>query len=229
MTVDATSALELSTIVGLACVLLGLPVATFFGWILARKNFRGKSLLSLFLFFPLALPPVVTGLMLLHFLGRETIIGKIFTQMGLPLTFSIYGAILASFVVGLPLFVMMIRSAFEAVDKRYEEVALTLGLSKTQVFFKITLPLALPGVLAGAVLCFVRAMGEFGATSIIAGNIEGETRTIPLALYSLMESPNGWESGRTLVIISLVMSFLSIAFYEVLIKWHRERLELIDE
>ena len=229
MIVDTYSAFEISVIVGLACVIISLPVATFFGHLLARKVFPGKSLLSLLILFPLALPPVVTGLSLLHFLGRETTVGKLFHSIGLPLTFSLYGAILASFVVGLPLFVMMVRAAFEAVDKRYEDVALTLGLSRTQVFLKITLPLAMPGILAGAVLCFVRAMGEFGATSIIAGNIEGETRTIPLALYTLMESPDGWESGRNLIIISLAMSFLSIAFYEVLIKWHRKRLELIDE
>ena len=123
----------------------------------------------------------------------------------------------------------MIRSAFEAVDKRYEEVAFTLGLTPAKIFFKISLPLAIPGVLAGAVLNLARSMGEFGATSIISGNIEGETRTISLALYSLLEAPDGMESGRTLVIVSLIMSFLSLALYEWLLNWHRKRLELIDE
>jgi molybdate transport system permease protein len=214
--------------VGLTCVILGFPVAVFFGWLLARKDFPGKSIVTLILLFPLSLPPVVTGFMLLFFLGHDSYVGPIFERLGMPLTFSLAGAVIAAFVVGFPLYVMMIRSAFEAVDKKYEEVALTLGLSPVKVFFKISLPLALPGVLAGAVLAFARAMGEFGATSVISGNIEGETRTIPLAVYSLLESPDGMSSGRVLIIVSVVMSFLSIIGYEALITWHRKRLELIE-
>jgi molybdate transport system permease protein len=229
MMVDPYSAVKLSAIVGIACVVLGFPFAVFFGWLLARKSFRGKSLLTLVIFFPLSLPPVVTGLILLKALGRESFLGQIFGSLGLPLTFSLTGAVIASFIVGFPLYVMMIRSAFEAVDKRYEEVAFTLGLTPAKIFFKISLPLAIPGVLAGAVLNLARSMGEFGATSIISGNIEGETRTISLALYSLLEAPDGMESGRTLVIVSLIMSFLSLALYEWLLNWHRKRLELIDE
>ena len=226
MILDPLSAIKLSVIVGLACVILGLPIAIFFGWLLARKNFKGKSILNLFLFFPLARPPVVTGLILLRILGRDSPLGHFFHTLNFPLTFSLTGAIIASFVVGLPLYVMMVRSAFEAVDKRYEEVAGTLGLTSFQVFKKVTLPLALPGILAGAVLAFARAMGEFGATSIISGNIEGETRTISLALYSLLESPDGMKSGRVLLIASLALSFLSLAGYELLLNWHRKRLEL---
>jgi molybdate transport system permease protein len=228
MNIDALSAIKLSAVVGVACVILGLPVAVFFGWLLARKEFPGKAVLTLILFFPLSLPPVVTGLMLLYVLGRESMIGSFFYSLGLPLTFSLWGAIIAAFVVGFPLYVMMIRSAFEAVDKKYEEVAQSLGLSPLKTFFKITLPLAFPGVLAGAVLTFARAMGEFGATSVISGNIEGETRTIPLAVYSLLESPDGMQSGRVLIIVSVIMSFISIAAYEFLIRWHKKRLELIE-
>jgi molybdate transport system permease protein len=228
MMIDPYSAIKLSIGVGLACVILGFPVALFFGWLLARKSFRGKSILTMIIFFPLSLPPVVTGLLLLKLLGRETLLGSFFSSLGLPLTFSITGAIIASFIVGFPLYVMMIRSAFEAVDKRYEEVAMTLGLTPLKTFLKISLPLALPGVLAGAVLTFARAMGEFGATSIISGNIEGETRTISLALYSLLEASDGMESGRTLVLISLFISFLSIVAYEYFIKLQRKRLELHD-
>lgn len=225
--IDPYSALKLSAIVGIACVTLGFPFALFFGWLLARTKFPGKSFLTLIIFFPLSLPPVVTGLILLKTLGRESFFGRLFGEFGLPLTFSLTGAVIASFVVGFPLYVMLIRGAIESVDKRYEEVASTLGLSPIKIFFTITLPLALPGVLAGAVLTLARSMGEFGATSIIAGNIEGETRTISLALYSLLELPNGTDrSGQILVIASLVMSFLSLISYEFLLKWHRKRLEL---
>jgi molybdate transport system permease protein len=229
MMIDPYSAVKISCLVGIICVLVGLPFALFFGWILARKNFLGKSFLSLIILFPLSLPPVVTGLLLLYLVGRDTTVGYFFSSIGLPLTFSLSGAVLASVVVGFPLYVMMIRSAFETVDKKYEEIALTLGLSRWQVFFKITLPLAFPGILAGMIIAFARAMGEFGATSIIAGNIEGETRTISLALYSLLDAPEGVTSGQTLIIISLLMSFVSIAGYEWLIRWHRKKLELIDE
>ena len=224
--IDPYSAVKLSVIVGLACVVLGFPFAVFFGWLLARKSFRGKSVVTLIIFFPLSLPPVVTGLILLKVLGRESWIGQIFSSIGLPLTFSLTGSVIASFVVGFPLYVMMIRSAFEAVDRKYEEVASTLGLSSWRIFFKITLPLAIPGVLAGAVLNFARSMGEFGATSIISGNIEGETRTISLALYTMLDAPDGMASGRYLVIVSLVLSFLSLAAYEYLLNLHRKRLEL---
>lgn len=226
--IDPYAAAKLSAIVGIYCVLLGLPFAVFFGWLLARKNFLGKSAVSLLIFFPLSLPPVVTGLLLLKFLGRNSLVGEFFTSLGLPLTFSLAGAVLASFVVGFPLYVIMIRAAFEAIDRRYEEVALTLGLSPLKIFFKITLPMAAPGIMAGAVLTFARAMGEFGATSIIAGNIEGETRTISLALHSLLETPDGMEASHVLIMISLLMSFATLASYEFLMKWHRKRLEVAD-
>lgn len=226
MIVDPWSAIRLSVLVGCACVIISLPVAIWFGWILARKEFRGKSLLTLVIFLPLSLPPVVTGLLILQYLGRASFIGNLFTSIGLPLTFSLTGAILSSCVVGFPLYVMMIRGAFESVDRRYEEVALTLGLSPFQSFRKITLPLAFPGIAAGMVITFARAMGEFGATSIVAGNIEGETRTISLALYSLFEMQNGMDEGRTLMILSVVLSLVSIMAYEYFMRLQKKRLEL---
>lgn len=228
MMIDPYSAVTLSVWVGLSCVILGFPLALFFGWLLARKSFRGKSFVSLLVFFPLSLPPVVTGLILLYLLGRSSFLGSLFSSLGISLTFSLTGAVIASYIVGFPLYVMMIRSAFEAVDKRYEEVALTLGLSPWRVFFKVTLPLAYPGILAGAILSFARALGEFGATSIIAGNIEGETRTISLALYSLLDSSSENETARNLILISLVISFISLVAYEYFMNLHRKRLELHD-
>lgn len=228
MNIDPYSAIKISVLVGFFCVLVGFFPALLFGWLLARKKFWGKSLFNLIIFFPMTLPPLVTGLILLKFLGRESFLGNYFLNMGLPLTFSLPAAVLASFVVGLPLYVMMIRLAFESSDLRYEELAKTLGLSPFKIFLKISLPLAWPGILAGSVISFARAMGEFGATSILAGNIEGETRTISLALYSLLDSPEGVGSGHQLIIASLLLSFLSLASYELLLKWHRKRLELND-
>lgn len=225
MSIDPYTAVKLSLIVGLACVILGFPVALFFGWLLARKEFFGKTVLTMVLFLPLSLPPVVTGILILNFAGRETFLGKLFTAVGLPVTFTLTGAILSSLIVGFPLYVMMIRAAFEAVDRRYEEVALTLGHSRWKAFLKVTLPLAMPGISAGMVITFARAMGEFGATSIVAGNIEGETRTISLALYSLFELRDGVSQSQTLILLSVLLSFLSIAAYEYFIRLQKKRLE----
>lgn len=226
MTLDPISAIKLSLLVGTFSVLFAFPFALGFGWLLARKSFFGKTLLTLILFLPLSLPPVVTGLLLLSLVGRNTVLGSFFSELGYSLTFSFEGAVLASLVVGFPLYVMMVRSAIESADIRYEQMAKTLGLSSLQTFFKVTLPLAAPGVFAGTVIAFARALGEFGATAIVAGNMEGETRTISLALYSLMESPGGEEESRILLLASVALSAAALIAYEVLIKYHRKRLEL---
>ena len=226
MIIDPYNAIKLSIIVGLSCVVLGFPFALFLGWLLAKKQFIGKTILTLVTLLPLSLPPIVSGLLILKFLGRDTFFGQLFESIGLPITFSLTGAVLSSYIVGFPLYVMMIRSAFETVDKRFEEVVLTLGLSPIKVFFKITLPLAFPGILAGAVISFARAMGEFGATSIVAGNMEGETRTISLALYSLFEMQGQENSSLFLILISVVISFISIALYEYFNRVHKKRLKL---
>lgn len=226
MMIDPYQAVKLSLIVALACTVLGLPPALFAGWLLARKNFVGKSFVTMITFLPISLPPIVTGLLILKTLGRETFIGELFTSIGLPITFSLFGAIISAYIVGFPLYVMMIRSAFESVDRRYEEVAKTLGLSSWKIFFTITLPLARPGIIAGAIIAFARSMGEFGATSIVAGNIEGQTRTISLALYSLFETQDGDEMSRNLIILSVVISFISIALYEFFMRTHKKRLEI---
>jgi molybdate transport system permease protein len=145
--------------------------------------------------------------------------------MGLSFSFTFSGAVLAAFIVGMPLYIMSIRSAFESIDPKLEEMAMTLGYTPLKVFFKVTLPLAFPGIGAGALLSFARALGEFGATVIIAGNMEGKTRTIDLAIYSLLDMPNGIEAAQVLVVASLLISLLAIFGYELLIRWHRKRLE----
>lgn len=222
---DPSQAIWLSIQVGLWCVALGLLPAMLFGWILARYEFPGKTLLSMLVFTPLVIPPVVTGYLLLEVFGRTSAIGSFFDAMGLPFSFSLAGAVLASFIVGFPFYVMGIRSAFESVDPRLEEVAWTLGAPPRRTFFRVTLPLALPGIAAGAVLTFARALGEFGATVVLAGNMEGKTRTIALAVYTLLETPNGMDASRILIAASLCISLGTLFGYELLLRWHRRRLE----
>jgi molybdate transport system permease protein len=203
-----------------------LPLAVACAWVLARGRFRGKSLLSALIFTPLVLPPVVTGLLLLRGLGRNSTVGAWLAAAGWPVSFSLTGAVVAASIVGFPLYVLAIRGAFEAVDPRLEEVSWTLGIPPGRTFSRITLPLALPGVAAGMVLAFARGLGEFGATAVVAGNMEGKTRTIALAVYSLMDAPNGEASIQVLLLASLGLSLAALAGFEGLNRWQRGRLDL---
>jgi molybdate transport system permease protein len=227
--VDVWSAIRLSLLVGLWCALLGLFPAIGLGWLLARREFRGKSLVSTVVLAPLALPPVVTGFLLLRVFGSQGLVGGFLAKLGLKIPFSMLGAVLAAFVVGLPMYVLSARHAFEAVDAQLEEVSLTMGHPPWKTFLRVTLPLAAPGLAAGAVLMFARAIGEFGATTVLAGNFEGETRTISLAVYTLLESPNGGQAIGVLVVASLVLSFLAMLGYERLSRWQRGRPGVRDD
>lgn len=218
---DAASAILLSLEVGLWCAALGFPVAVALGWVLARRRFVGRTALLTLLLVPLVLPPVVTGYLLLRLLGR----GGPAAALGLQIPFTLAGAVVAAFVVGLPLYVMAARHAFEAVDPRYEEVSWTLGVPPWRTFRRITFPLAAPGIAAGAVLAFARALGEFGATAVLAGNVAGETRTIALAVYTLLESPGGEVGIAVLTWSSIAISLAAIAGYEQFNRWQRRRLE----
>lgn len=222
---EVGAAVWLSVQVGLLSAALGLIPATVFGWLLARKPFFGRDLLSAALLTPMVLPPVVTGLLLLDLVGRRAPLGAWLAAHGLPLSFSFGAAVLAAWVVGLPLYVWSARAAFEAVDPRYEELAQTLGASPAQAWRRVTLPLALPGLAAGAVLAFARGLGEFGATAVLAGNRAGETRTIALSVYQLLSAPDGEAAIRPLVWASLGLSAAAILSYEALSRWHRARLE----
>ena len=217
---------RLSLEVGAWVALLGLGPAIVLGWILARRRFVGRTLLSALLLTPLVLPPVVTGLLLLDLVGRASPVGAWLASRGLPLSFSFQAAVLAALVVGLPLYVWSCRVAFEAVDPRLEEVSLTLGHPPGRTFRRVTLPLALPGLAAGSVLAFARGLGEFGATAVIAGNVEGETRTLALAVYHLLEAPGGEVAGRGLVVVSALLAGLALVGFELLNRWQRRRLEL---
>lgn len=212
-------AIKLSVKVALLCSLIALPLAIGIGWFLARKSFFGKSIVEGFLHLPLVLPPVTTGYILLIVFGMHGIIGKfLFETWGIRIAFSFWAAILASIVVSFPLATRSIRLAVELVDRNYEEAARTLGASSWRVFFTVTLPLALPGVIGGFILSFARSLGEFGATITFAGNIQGETQTLPLAIFSKMQIPGQESSTFKLVFVSIVISLVAMIGAEYLNK-----------
>jgi molybdate transport system permease protein len=221
---DPWSAIRLSFLVALAATLFGFVPAVWLGWVLARKDFFGKSVVATIVLVPLVLPPVVTGFILLSILGIQAPVGGWLASLGLPIPFTLLGATLAALTVGLPLYVVSVRNAFQTVDPSYEEVAWTLGRRPWPAFLKVTFPLALPGIAAGAVLAFARALGEFGATVVLAGNIEGSTRTIALAVYTLLESPRGREVIWLLVGASVVLSLLALLGFEALSRRQRKQM-----
>ncbi len=222
---EEISAIWLSFKVALSSTLAIMPFALGFGLLLARRHFPGKTLLDSFLCLPLVMPPVTTGYLLLIFLGRRSFIGSFCEQfLHLRLSFTVMGAIIASAVVSFPLMLRAIKIAFEMADRRYEDAAATLGAPPLWCFMKVTLPLALPGLINGLILGFARSLGEFGATITFAGNIEGETRTIPLAVFSLMQTPGQESAAMKLVIISVIISFAAMAGSEILNRRMRKTL-----
>jgi len=210
-------AIRLSLKVALLCTLFVLPVAVGIGWLLARKKFFGKAFVEGFLHLPLVLPPVTVGYILLVFFGRNGWLGAFFYEhFGWQIAFSFPAAVIAAIVVSFPLVTRSIRLSIELVDKHYEEAARTLGASNTRVFFSVTLPLALPGVISGAILAFARSLGEFGATISFAGNIAGETQTLPLAIFSSMQVPGQESSTMRLVVVSIILSLIAMIGAEYL-------------
>lgn len=209
------TALWLSLKVAGAAVLVALPVAVVVAWILSRKRFFGKWLVEGLIHLPLVLPPVVVGYMLLLAFGRDGWIGESLRACcGVSITFTWIAAALAAGIMGFPLMVRAIRLAFDSIDTGIENAARTLGASRTRVFFTIALPLAAPGVLAGTILGFARAIGEFGATIAFAANIPGETRTLPLAIYTALQSPDGENAAFRLAVISAVVALVAVALSE---------------
>jgi molybdate transport system permease protein len=207
----------LSLKVALVATLLSLPIAIGIAWILARKEFFGKSLLNIAVHLPLVLPPVVTGYALLLLFGKQGVIGgALEAAFGVTLAFKWTGAALAAAVMGFPLMVRAIRLGFEAVDTGLEDAAATLGASKRAVFVHVTLPLIAPAILAGAVLGFAKAMGEFGATITFVASIPGETETLPSAIYTLLQVPGGETAALLLIGLSIVISIAALTVSEVL-------------
>ncbi|TCP95220.1 molybdate transport system permease protein [Cricetibacter osteomyelitidis] len=219
------SAIHLSLSVALSAMLYSLPVAIVLAWLLARKNFWGKTALNGILHLPLVLPPVVVGYLLLVTMGRNGLIGKyLYEWFGVSFAFSWKGAVLAAAIVSLPLVVRTIRLSLESIDRKLEQAARTLGASPIRVFFTITLPLTLPGVLAGTVLGFARALGEFGATITFVSNIAGETQTIPLAMYSFIQTPGAEFEAARLCVFAVLLALLSLLLSEWLAKFMQKRL-----
>lgn len=217
LTDEEMTALLLSLKVAGVAVLFSLPVGLAVAWLLSRRDFPGKTVLNGLVHLPLILPPVVTGYLLLLSFGRKGPIGSFLEQnFGLIFSFRWTGAALAAAVMGFPLLVRSIRLSLDAVDVRLEDAASTLGASPVRVFLTITLPLILPGMLAGAILAFAKAMGEFGATITFVSNIPGETQTLASAIYTYTQVPGGDLAAMRLTLLSIAVSLLALIASEVL-------------
>ncbi|MCB1432511.1 MAG: molybdate ABC transporter permease subunit [Alphaproteobacteria bacterium] len=211
------TAILLSLKVAAAATLGLLPVGTALAWLLARREFIGKPVVNLLIHLPLVLPPVVTGYALLIVLGRKGPIGGLLeTCCGLVFSFRWTGAALAAAVMGLPLMVRAVKLTIENINPQIEKSAASLGASPLRVFRSVTLPLAAPGILAGAILAFAKALGEFGATITFVSNIPGETQTLPLAIYGFTQVPGGDANALRLAAVSVAISFLALIASEIM-------------
>ena len=218
-------AVVLSLKVSSLAVLISLPFGILFAWLLVRRHFPGKALLDGLIHLPLVLPPVVVGYLLLVALGRRGFIGSwLYAWLGLTFAFSWRGAVIAAAVMSFPLMVRAIRLALEGVDVKLEQAARTLGAGRWRVFCSISLPLMLPGIIVGTVLAFARSLGEFGATITFVSNIPGETRTIPSAMYTLIQTPGGESAAARLCLISIVLALISLMISEWLARLSRRRI-----
>jgi len=220
---EELSALYLSAKVALCATLICLPFAVALAWTLARHEFRLKFLVEAFLQLPMVLPPVVLGYLLLLLFGNKGWIGQYLNTFGIELAFNWKGAVLASIIVSFPLMVQPIRLSFQLINPQLEQVANSLSVQPYKVFCSISLPLALPGILIGSILCFSRSLGEFGATITFVGNIPDETRTIPIAIYSLLQQPDGEQMALRLVLLSLGLAFAALlANYWIMQKYQQK-------
>lgn len=209
-------AVRLSLWVGLVATLVSLPLGILTAYALARWSFPGKQILNGIVHLPLILPPVVTGYLLLVTFGRRGSVGQSLETVGIVFSFRWTGAALAAAIMAFPLMVRAIRLAIEAVDPRLEAAAGTLGASPSWVFATVTLPLILPGVLAGSILAFAKAIGEFGATITFVSNIPGQTQTVPSAIYALLQAPGGEAAAGRLVLVSITIAMTALLLSEVL-------------
>ena len=208
-------AVVLSLKVSFWATLVGLPLGVFTAYALARWRFPGKQVVNGLVHLPLILPPVVTGYLLLVTFGTTGPVGAFLQKLGIVLAFNWTGAALAAGVMAFPLMVRAIRLSIEAVDPKLEDAAAVLGASRGWVFATVTLPLILPGVLAGAILAFAKAMGEFGATITFVSNIPGQTQTLPSAVYAFLQVPGGEGSAMRLVVVSVVIAMGALLLSEM--------------
>jgi molybdate transport system permease protein len=211
LTPDEWVAIHLSLRIALVATVVALPFGLAVAWLLARKNFWGKAVVDGIVHLPLVLPPVVTGYLLLISFGRKGPIGAFLADtFGIVFSFRWTGAALACGVMGFPLLVRAVRLSIEAIDRRFEDAAATLGANRLWVFATVTLPLALPGIIAGMVLCFAKALGEFGATITFVSNIPGETQTLSAAIYTYTNVPGGDAAAGRLVLVAIALALLAL-------------------
>lgn len=219
-------ALRLSLLVSGWAVAVSLPLGILIAWVLARLRFPGKNILDGLVHLPLVLPPVVTGYLLLVMLGKNGLIGgALYKYLGVVLAFNWKGAVLAAAVMSFPLLVRAVRLSMESVDQGLEAAARTLGAGPVRVFFTVTLPLTVPGIITGLILAFARSLGEFGATITFVSNIRGQTQTLPLALYTLTQVPDGETGALRLCILSVLIAMTALVFSEVLSRRFAARME----
>lgn len=220
---EELKAIWISIKVAILCTLISLPISLLLGWILARKNFPGKSIFEGFIHLPMVMPPITTGYLLLIALGSNGFLGKlIYKWFNIQIAFSFTAVVIAAIVVSMPLMIRSIRTGIEMVPRNLENTAQTLGFSPLRTFFTVTIPIAMPGILSGTVLCFARSLGEFGATITFAGNVQGKTQTIALAVYEHMQIPNHEAITLRLVLISALISLVAMIGAEHL---NRKRLK----
>ncbi|SFL19595.1 molybdate ABC transporter permease subunit [Shimia haliotis] len=209
-------AVMLSLKVAFWAVAGALPFGILAAYALARWQFWGREFLNIIIHLPLVLPPVVTGYLLLLSFGTQGAVGQVLQKLGIVVAFHWTGAALAAAIMAFPLFVRAVRLSLEAVDPKLEQAASTLGASGARVFLTVTLPLIAPGILAGAVLAFAKAMGEFGATITFVSNIPGQTRTLPSAVYAFLQVPGGEASAMRLVVVSIIIACGALIVSELL-------------
>jgi len=219
------TAILLSLKVALFSVVSSLVPAIFFAYILARFKFKGKSILDSIIHLPLVLPPVVTGYFLMLSIGKHTLIGGFFESIGIKFAFNWKGAVAASMVMGFPLLVRPIRLSLESIDRGLEDAARMLGAGNFRILMTVTLPLAVHGIISGSMLAFARSLGEFGATITFVSNIQGETQTLPLALYSYTQTPGGEAMAARLCLISVFIALAALIISNILASYARKRIE----
>ncbi len=217
-------AVALSLRVAVWATALSLPFGVATAYVLARWEFPGKFLVNVLVHLPLVMPPVATGYLLLLAFGTQGPLGEPLSQIGVVFAFRWTGAALAAAVMAFPLMVRPIRLSIEALDRKLEEAAASLGASRRRVFFTVTLPLILPGVIAGAILAFAKAIGEFGATITFVSNIPGETQTLPSAIYAFFQSPGGEASAIRLMAVSVGIAFAALVLSEIFSRWAARRI-----
>jgi len=210
-----------SLAIALSSTLTILPFGIAVSWLLARREWRFKSFIETTVLLPLVMPPVATGLILLKFFGRRSLVGQWLYDWGIEILFNWKGVLAAMAVMSFPLLVRSVRTSFAEVNPRLEQIAATLGASNLKIFFTITIPLAWRGIVAGSLLAFSRALGEFGATIMVAGNIPGRTQTLSLAIFSFVQSGKD-EEAFGLLLITVVLAFLAVGFSERLVRSKRK-------